>query len=289
MTLNETDWEELLQSIQQNECTPFIGAGGAGWLEIGKDMSSRWATEHEYPFRDSQDLKRVSQYLAIVSGDVLLPKKKMATELGSIHFDLNEQRWKDSAYEFLAALNLPIYITTNYDRFMELALKSQGKDPVSEFCRWNKGMCEYTKADTASVLDKGNKYQPSIKAPLVYHLHGVLDEPGSLLLTDDDYLNFLSSISTLGAEIMLPPIIRDVLASNLLLFIGYSLEDINFRLILRLLSGLNTSRGVAVMLPQDIFPGQEEKAQNYIEKHIQQMFSVNVFLGAFQDFAKKSS
>jgi hypothetical protein len=44
---------------------------------------------------------------------------------------------KEEPHGILADLNLPIYITTNYDSFMFDALKSRKKLPERDFCRWN--------------------------------------------------------------------------------------------------------------------------------------------------------
>ena len=62
--------------------------------------------------------------------------------------------FKYTPYHFLAGLNLPIYITTNYDFLME-ALKDFGKDPVSEFFIWNDHLKDYIKnLDSPSTLKK---------------------------------------------------------------------------------------------------------------------------------------
>jgi hypothetical protein len=163
-----------------------------------------------------------------------------------------------------ADLNQPIYITTNYDKFMEAALKSRGKEPVSEFCRWNSYAQDL---EISSVFEKNEEYVPSPEQPLVFHLHGIIDQPPTMVLTEDDYLDFLTSLSLKGSEAILPAIIRDVLSSYTLLFIGYSLEDISFRLLFRILTGLNIRRGLAIMP----YPKNGEAAK-YMEEYTRKMF-----------------
>ena len=51
--------------------------------------------------------------------------------------DFSLKKFNKSPHITLTKLNLPIYITTNYDYFLEEALKSQGKEPVSEIFGWN--------------------------------------------------------------------------------------------------------------------------------------------------------
>jgi hypothetical protein len=52
--------------------------------------------------------------------------------------DFSSEKNGNNPYAVLADLNLPICITTNYNHFMEAALNSKEKEPVSGFCRWNR-------------------------------------------------------------------------------------------------------------------------------------------------------
>ena len=68
--------------------------------------------------------------MAIENEDELFPKDILSSELNKIKppdFSLEENR--NTPYAVLADLNLPIYITTNYDYSMEAALESRGKKP----------------------------------------------------------------------------------------------------------------------------------------------------------------
>jgi SIR2-like protein len=76
---------------------------------------------------------------------------------------------------------------------MEVALQSRGKESVSEFCRWNK-LGEA--GGLTSIFDHNTQYMPTAARPLVYHLHGIIDKPQSMVLTEDDYVNFLVALSS---------------------------------------------------------------------------------------------
>ena len=212
----------------------------AEWLPLAKDIASKWAKEYGYPLNDSHDLGSVAQFLAIQNQDDLSPKAILSNELKDIqppNFSLEENR--SMPHATLADFNLPIYITTNYDYFMEAALKSRGKDPKSEFCRWN----NYAKAaGIPSVFDKSNKpqYRPTSAQPLVYHLHGVIDIPQSMVLTQNDYIDFIVNFNRENS-ILSPLIVRNT--SSLLLLIGYKLQDINFNIIFR---GIKNLLGASV-------------------------------------------
>jgi hypothetical protein len=290
MTLKEEQWTDLLDSIEQHKCTPFIGAGacsfqnedGARWLPLGKDIAKKWAEEYDYPLEESSyQLPMVAQFLAIENGDDMYPKKILSRELKQVNppnFFL--EKFRNTPYAVLADLNLPIYITTNYDQFMESALKSRARDPVSEFCRWN----NYAKlAGIPSAFDKPRKYKPKESEPLVYHLHGDVNTPQSMVLTERDYFDFVVNLNKDPEALMLPAIVRQALATSSLLFIGYTLEDISFRAIFQGVIGLQGTRfreiSVSVQLPPPLTSEKVDKAQRYLDQYTRNMFEVRVFWG----------
>ena len=84
----------------------------------------------------------------------------------------------NEAHQVLADLNLPLYLTTNADPFMVEALRGRGKEAVREVCRWN----EELEGLLPSRFEEDAGYELSADAPLVYHLLGSDEEPGSLVL-----------------------------------------------------------------------------------------------------------
>jgi hypothetical protein len=272
--VTDRDWERLLARILDGKCTPFLGAGASvGTLPLGGDVARRWAAEEGYPLEDEYDLARVAQFVS-VNGDPMWPKEKICAELvglGPPDFDTPGQ-----PHAVLAELPVPVYVTTNYDDFMVQALRRAGKEPVREICRWNDFLRE-----TESAFD-GDGFVPTIDKPVVYHLHGTLDLPESIVLTEDDYLDFLVSVSR--REDVLPPRIQGALASTSLLFLGYKLADANFRVLHRGL--ISTSPpglrrvSVAVQLP----PADSDTARAYLARYFNAM-SVSVYWGDVTEFA----
>jgi hypothetical protein len=283
--LTEADWEELLYLIGDAKCTPFIGAGAcAGTLPLGSDLATQWAEEYGYPLADKTDLARVAQFLAIARYE-MYPKEAVRRQFqGIAPPDFTQP---DEPHAVLADLPLPIYVTTNYDPFMVEALKDRKKDVQREFCRWNK-FPQVT--GQASIFEGG--YQPTPATPVVYHLHGHTEVPQSMVLTEGDYLDFLIRLSR--DQELLPPAIRTALAGTALLFIGYSLTDWNFRVILRgLIGSLGASigyMGMSVQLPPGNVAAQSvEKAQEYLDKYFEriQKIQVRIFWGDARDFVRE--
>jgi len=135
----------------------------------------------------------------------------------------------------LADLSLPVILTTSPYTFLEEALRRAGKEPKSELCRWHGGL-----NNVPSVFEpagSGLTYHPNPHKPLVYHLFGLEDYPDSLVLTEDDYLDFLMAVSQgRGKDWGVDPVhdvIKGALQSSALLILGFSLSSWAFRTLYR--------------------------------------------------------
>jgi hypothetical protein len=277
--LDERSWTVLLERIAEGKCTPFIGAGTSwGVLPLGAEIARELAQKYDYPLDDVHDLVRVSQFLALDSKDAVFPKEEVL------------KLFKDKAPDFtdplephrvLADLPLPVYLTTNYDDFMTQALKRRKKDPKRELCQWNGYVKQYP-----TIFKSNPDYTPTPANPVVFHLHGHSGATDSLVLTEDDYLDFIVNIS--NEPEMLPPVIRAALSGTSLLFIGYRISDWNLRTILRSISRLEQSgRRISVatmLLPIDTSdPRKQEKAQEFLTKYYGNI-AVSVYWGTARDF-----
>src|SRR5215207_7948168 len=182
--MTEDDWQLLIDRIKSGHCTPFLGAGAcADTLPLGADVARRWAQRYGYPLEDTHDLAAVAQFLGVHRDDAMFPKDRIKVELeehGPPDFMA-----EDEPHDVLAELPIPVFMTTNYDDFMTQALRRRGKDPKREICRWNRSPAIKTEP---TVL--GPSFAATPANPVVFHLHGHLDVPESLVLTEDDYLDF---------------------------------------------------------------------------------------------------
>ena len=119
--LTDEDWDVLLRRIKQGRCTPFLGAGASyGVLPLGGDIAKQWAEKYEYPMEDRSNLIAVSQFLALKYSDSVFPKDLIVDMFeGAGEPDFNDPT---EPHRVLANVNLPVYVTTNYDDFMVKAL-----------------------------------------------------------------------------------------------------------------------------------------------------------------------
>jgi hypothetical protein len=273
--LTDSDWKIVIDRIKKGRCTPFLGAGAAaGPLPLAHELAEEWAQAEGYPLEDSHDLARVAQFLGVNGFDALHPKE-MVCEVILAAQDLPDFTRTDNAHGLLSRLPIPLVITTNYDDFMRAAFKEQEKDAQVEICRWNSRV-----EDELGPLAADRKYTPTPANPVVYHLHGHHEIPESIVLTEDDYLDFLVAVAR--KPDLLPHQIRKALAGTSLMFIGYGLKDWDFRVLHRgvvmsVESGLRPV-SVTVQLPRT------SKATDYLDKYFGNI-SLKVFWGSAEEFA----
>jgi hypothetical protein len=107
LSLLDSDWEEILHSIDEQGCTPFIGAGACSdWIPQASKVSSQMAIKYEYPLDEFEELDRVSQYVAIDRGD-MVPKNHVVRWLKEIKPpDFSKPEYKDTPHAVLTGFKL---------------------------------------------------------------------------------------------------------------------------------------------------------------------------------------
>jgi hypothetical protein len=280
--------------------------------QILMDLSELWAEELNYPLKESRNLSRVAQYNKVISQDSLQEKMRFLTFLKESILDLAEkydpsvadgvprlrQEYRSNNLSFadivteleypryddrpdplriLARFRLPIYVTTSYFDFIERALKAEGASKVrTHFCLWN-----MDESQVAPELRPDPNYIPTREEPLVYHLFGLERYPQSLVLSEDDYLDFLLALAKdFDTEKHLLPLqLRSRLEECSLLLMGFRLADWEFRVLFRGLINLlhgglreaNKSYSIAIQLdPRYQEPvTNEEGARAYLKQYFE--------------------
>ena len=262
--MQDTDWEVLMKRIKDGRCTPFLGAGVySEGPSLRSSVAKTWATEKNYPFSDSDDVARVARYLNVEYGDAEYASGLYVDELRKVPLpnfdDPNEP------YHILARLPLPIYITTNYDDMMEQALMNNKRDVKRDLCKWVKGL-----EDTSPLAEQG--FQPNVANPSVFHLYGYTQTQQSMVMSEDDYFQFLINVSK-DPE-LIPKRIQQAITGTSLMLLGYSLEDWDFRILFHFLAGYlknSTSRThVAVQLsPTATDTDLKLRSQAFFDKYFE--------------------
>ena len=121
----------------------------------------------------------------------------------------------------LARLPIATYWTTNYDKLIEKALMRVGKEP-------NVISYQKDRLRPASI-----RSDPDADHPLILKLHGDVDMVDDIVITDEDYIDFIGRMNDKDPFNPIPMYVRERLTRWSTLFIGYSLMDYNLRLLLR--------------------------------------------------------
>jgi hypothetical protein len=279
--LEDEDWKILIGRIKSQKCIPFIGPGFCkDYYPTKSKIAEKWAESEGYPFEDKKDLARVSLFLE-VKGDEWRTKERLVDEFKA-NCKLPDFEDESEPHRILADLTFPLYITTNYDNFLIEALKKHHKDPYREHCKWR---VQPKRGHSTRSLSVAN--------PMVFHLYGHTDEPASLILTEKDYMGFLLNVTRF--EGLIPREVQGAIMGTLL-FLGYHLDDWDFRILLAVLrrffdSGLSEWKHVAVQLVpinERATPLQREQAQEHFGRYLQKNFSnVSVYWGTCQEFVKE--
>lgn len=318
---NEECWPALLARIDNRSCTPILGAGLLEPL-IGstREIARHWAEQHHFPMfpSDQDDLPQVAQYLSIVHEDFYLRDAFVRELLRQVGYEIgadeeDEDKWAvlrralseagarlreanpSEAHRVLASLKCPLYVTTNPDSLLDDALKAAGKEPRTELCRWREGVAwspsVFDEAGTGVEDDDEDKgYMPRVKQPLVYHLFGHLGLPDSLVLTEDNYFDYLIGVSRRGKENPIPQVVRTALTGTALLFVGFKIDDWDFRVFFRSLMNqegrvlLKRFKHVAVQVdPESERFLDPERARHYLKQYFVGA-DIYVYWGSTADF-----
>jgi hypothetical protein len=307
-------WPALLMEIQQGRCTPILGHGLVEPItgSLG-DIAQSWAQKHRYPLarHERESLPRVAQYLKVQQSQrfpylgladsvrqrvqsrygAILPEELRGkqVQVGQLIEYLGaRQRASDphEPHKALARLNLPIYITAQVDSLLASALAEAGKDPQVVLCPWNRHV-----ERIQSIFDREPDYLPTPERPLVYHLFGHLDQYRTLVLTEDDFFDYLIGVTKNND--LIPPCVRSALTDSTLLFLGFQVSDWSFRVLLRsILSGeggdllLDYDHIAAQIEPAEDRLTDPERALRYLEGYFRED-KINVYWGSVRDFVQE--
>jgi hypothetical protein len=306
-------WPALIKNIEREQCTPILGTHLSELLGSSTEIAQRWAEKHNFPLEPyrCEYLSQVAQYLAVTQ-QPLFPRDDLLDRLydeildryGSTIAEAEQQgtfeellaavgrhrRQHNEAdpYRVLAELPFKVYITANFTNLLTEALEAAGKHPVVELCRWNEHI-----ETLPSIYDKDKEpgYLPDVQRPLVYHLFGHISEPDSLVVTEDDYFDYL--IGFASNEDLVPGPVNEALSDNGLLFLGFQPDDWDFRILFRSLAKLWVARRRQryINISAQIAPSEDRiqepvRARRYLEAYFREA-SIDIYWGHVEDFARE--
>ena len=225
---NNEDWDALIDPIQTDKCILMLGPGAAGEEaggrfmplteilanELAETSQIKEMTESLRVSIDTSNLAQVSLYYEMKTKKRVRPKVE--------DFYRARQNQTSPFHENLAGLPFHLAITSTPDDMFYNAVKKVNKHPVKAHYDF--------KGDKKDLITVGT---PS--APLVFYLYGTIEKPNSLVLTENDFLDFLVNIASGN-----PPLPQNLLSElrdkeKSFLFLGFGFRRWYLRILLHIL------------------------------------------------------
>jgi hypothetical protein len=130
-----------------------------------------------------------------------------------------------------------------------------------------------------------------LKRPLVYHLFGHFEEQESLVLSEDDYFDWLTAWVQRAATVVPTPVQKS-LTSRSLLFLGFELDDWDFRVVFNAIKSfagnpqLRRRKHAGVQLSPEAPLIEPDAAQEYLESYLGKT-NVTIYWGETADFLRE--
>lgn len=299
-------WRSIAGSVRSGCCVPVLGPDvGEHLYGTARERADQLAAAHGFPLepQDRSDLAKVTQYLAVTESRKYAREavaKQLRDEIRRRHPALTQEprlfeavakseTGDDSPFRILAGLEAPIYVTANADPLLFLALRAAGSTPKTLYCKWRKTRDNHPSTPPFEGV-------PKPEVPVVYYPFGISlpGEEDSLVLTEDDYLDYLIAAAEYK---LIPAVVRGTLVRSSLLFLGFTLSDLSFRVLFRLIMSLDGSSqlgdyahvGVQVD-PEAHNLTDVERAREYLEEYFgtgRDAPRIDIYWGTAADFLKE--
>jgi hypothetical protein len=284
-------YAEIAELLREGQVIPFLGAGvnfgtrpvqekwtepSKPFLPSGSELSAYLARHIGFPSNDKHDLAdlaKVASYFVDTSARRRLRERLQRIfvkefEPAPIHLYLAEIARKSNA-EIAAQPNnqkepgTPLLIvTTNYDDLLEQAFQklnrpydlvvypTDRKDIAASILWWQHG------AQTPEAVHPSLLCTSIRTTNVIYKMHGSIDRGqnalGSYVITEEDYIEFLSRMTTDGGA---PKQFMRHFKERHFLFLGYGLGDWNLRVVLR---NLRKVLPVTLEAGKDVSPSEDD-------------------------------
>lgn len=224
-------WTSLVGSLQSGQCVLVLGheipalpsrdaPGSEGKEETVWEAFCRYLAKQ---LVDENQQVVESALFAVAQQYEDLPTFATHPKYLAVQFFRESRYEPGSLHSALAALPFGLVVTTCYDDLFYRALRDAGKSP-SRYIYHFKG----EPRDNQELPDRVTPDTPAI-----YHLFGELHEPNSLVVTENDLLEFI--IRFISGRPKLPDSLRSALRNKTFLFIGFGIRHWYIRVLLKLL------------------------------------------------------
>ena len=232
--LGDRDWEVLLRAIDRGNCVLLLGQdqdvataeGGKRNLsvDLAQHLARILADENQIELAEPWNLPLVAQAFqhAQNSRDYL----EIEVQRFFDDYTATLPSLSDEAFDSIAALPFRMIVTSRHDDTLAHMMAraeyhGQAKAPRTEIYEFN--------GDRRENL----RFLGSPEEPLIYKLFGAPDVPESLVITENDRLEFLESV--VRGQPKLPTDLTNHFMGKNFLFIGFGLPNYHLRVLMHVL------------------------------------------------------
>jgi CHAT domain/SIR2-like domain len=302
-------WNTIIDRAKRTKLVPVIGPGFGDYIHGDlRDLAKNIIDTHQLPrlLSTTDSFPQVCQSLLAFVGERdtainhvrqalceqvqryhgnAVPKECFANvELESLLWTVRDALSKSGrrdAYGLLADLDVPVFVTTTRDQLLAETLRAKGKEPQVIECPW--------RGNTASPL----ALEPETpKRPIVYHVFGTFENEERLVLTEEDFFEFL--IEATNNRDLIPEVIRSKTMHGSLAFLGFQLSDWSLRVLQYILKSQESREAlgrhvhVAVQLNRaDDIQSQNTHLAAFLAGMVAEWGNVQIFWGRPEDFLSR--
>ncbi len=201
--------EDLIGAIRKRQAILFAGAGVSmtvglpSWQTLIEHIAQELDVDLSGFSESDVNYLTLAEFYRIKQGSIGPLRSWMDR-----NWTIQEDKLKASrVHELICRLDFPIVYTTNFDRNLETAFDMHGRDYV-----------KIVNAKDIARVQEG--------LPQIVKYHGDFDDDKSIVLAETDYLDRLSFESPLDIKF------RSDALGKTILFIGYSMTDLNIRFLM---------------------------------------------------------
>ncbi len=201
--------EDLIGAIRKRQAILFAGAGVSmtvglpSWQTLIEHIAQELDVDLSGFSQSDVNYLTLAEFYRIKQGSIGPLRSWMDR-----NWTIQEDKLKASrVHELICRLDFPIVYTTNFDRNLETAFDMHGRDYV-----------KIVNAKDIARVQEG--------LPQIVKYHGDFDDDKSIVLAETDYLDRLSFESPLDIKF------RSDALGKTILFIGYSMTDLNIRFLM---------------------------------------------------------
>ncbi|MCP4657024.1 MAG: CHAT domain-containing protein [bacterium] len=297
-------WKSIVGSVRRQRFVPVLGPDACEHLFGSiRELAHSLARDHDFPLvpHQTHDLAKVAQFLSVdespteardalvrqLHREILKRNPDLDADtrqlgLGKLLDAVVKQRGDDNdPMRILTDLAAPLYVNASPDPVLFKTLKDAGRTPTLLVSNWRRTPENHPAEPLC-------EHDPSRERPVVYQPFGIFGKWDSVVLTEDDFLDYLIAASTYR---LMPRVVRSTLVESSLLFLGFPLDDWAFRVLFRMIMTLNSTArlesnahvGVQVD-PEEYGPADVERTRRYLARYFSAAPRIEIYWGRVADF-----